>query len=338
MAVCAGISERAWRGCGASGALAGADPPAGERRTGIGGLGFGANWLRFTWDPKHDQTAEGAGGESAGDDRGRSRRCKRFNKLPPARYPADQWVVAKALFRVLSRALVELQMVFAERGECDFAEPALVARAALRQEHGVEGYEAAMGSELRHLLVDEMQDTSTSQYELIELLTEGWESEGKTVFLVGDPKQSIYLFRQARVERFVATMQTERMGELRLGRLRLTANFRSQAGLVEGFNESFSELFPRSAGRCAVCGGGGGCGAGLRGLDGTRARRGWHGMAALAEGSAEEITETKRAGAQEECDGRCGRLRSAGGIGRCLRGGRSRGRSRCWCGRGGSLG
>ena len=168
------------------------------------------------------------------------------SSLPPGRYPEEQWEVAKAFFRVLSRALVELQLVFAERGECDFAEPALLARAALRQERGVEGWESALGMELRHLLVDEMQDTSTSQYELIELLTEGWQSEGKTAFLVGDPKQSIYLFRQARVERFVATMKSERIGEMHVGRLRLTANFRSQAGLVRAFNQEFALIFTAS--------------------------------------------------------------------------------------------
>ena len=142
-------------------------------------------------------------------------------------------VVAKALFRVLRRALVELQLVFAERGECDFAELALLAKDALETEGGVSDLAVALGMELRHLLVDEMQDTSTSQYGLIELLTQGWDGQSQTVFLVGDPKQSIYLFRQARVERFVRTMETERVGRAAGGVLRLTANFRSQRELVD---------------------------------------------------------------------------------------------------------
>ena len=163
--------------------------------------------------------------------------------MPPAKYPPDQWKVAKALFRVLSRALVELQLVFARRGECDFAEHALLAKTAL--EHGgARDLPEALGVELRHLLVDEMQDTSTSQYRLIELLTQGWDGQSQTVFLVGDPKQSIYIFRQARVERFVRTMRTHALGELPLGSLQLTANFRSQSGLVKAFNADFSVLFP----------------------------------------------------------------------------------------------
>jgi ATP-dependent exoDNAse (exonuclease V) beta subunit len=169
---------------------------------------------------------------------------RRVNHLPPLHYPEDQWVVAKALFRVLSRALAELQIVFAEKGECDFAEFGLLARTALKSDDGVAAFETALGMRFRHLLIDEMQDTSTSQYELVELLTQGWHGGGQTVFLVGDPKQSIYLFRQARVERFVETMRTRSLGELPLGCLRLTANFRSQSRLIDAFNEDFSLLFP----------------------------------------------------------------------------------------------
>ncbi len=169
---------------------------------------------------------------------------RRVDRLPPARYPEEQWAVAKALFRVLSRALAELQIVFSEKGECDFAEFGLLARAALKSDDGVAAFETALGMRFRHLLIDEMQDTSTGQYELVELLTQGWHGGGQTIFLVGDPKQSIYLFRQARVERFVETMRTRCLGELPLGCLRLTANFRSQSRLIDAFNEDFSLLFP----------------------------------------------------------------------------------------------
>lgn len=170
---------------------------------------------------------------------------RKLTTLPQPKYPENQWRMAKALFRMLYRALAELQIVFAERGECDFVEPSLVARAALRNE-GV-SLEAAMGTPLQHLLVDEMQDTSTSQYELIQLLTQGWDGRSQTIFLVGDPKQSIYLFRQARVERFIQTMQQERLGDIPLRRLYLTANFRSQELLVQSFNEDFARLFPKNA-------------------------------------------------------------------------------------------
>jgi len=164
--------------------------------------------------------------------------------LPPARYPDEQWEVAKALFRLLLHALAELKVLFAERGECDFAELALAAREALRAEDGPADLAGSSGATLRHLLVDEMQDTSSSQYELIELLTRSWDGHSQTLFLVGDPKQSIYLFRQARVERFMRTMQEAHLGDVPVGILHLTSNFRSQATLVDNFNSDFSRIFP----------------------------------------------------------------------------------------------
>ena len=163
--------------------------------------------------------------------------------LPPAQYPRDQWPVTKALFRVLARALTELQLVFADRGECDFTEVGLLARTALRNDSALDDLASASGARLQHLLVDEMQDTSSGQYEFIQLLTRRWDGHGQTVFLVGDPKQSIYLFRQARVERFLRTLHTQQLGDIPLTTLRLTANFRSQPDLVQSFNKDFSAIF-----------------------------------------------------------------------------------------------
>ena len=167
--------------------------------------------------------------------------------LPPAKYPDDQWEVAKALFVVLRHALAELRLLFAERGECDFTEIALSAREALRSDEGSSELALSAGGTLRHMLVDEMQDTSSGQYELLDLLTHSWDGRTQTLFLVGDPKQSIYLFRQARVERFLRTMKDKQLGEIGLEPLQLNSNFRSQAKLVENFNEIFDAIFPRPA-------------------------------------------------------------------------------------------
>lgn len=206
--------------------------------------GFQSNWLKFEIEKNDASRLKGLVQELRDHDEV-LQAINRVKSLPPVVYPPEQWRVAKALFRVLSRALIELQLVFARRGECDFAEWGLLAQFALRREGAVDDLNAALGMTLQHLLVDEMQDTSTSQYELIELLTQRWDGQSQTVFLVGDPKQSIYLFRQARVERFVRMMQTRMLGDLPLGGLRLTANFRSQSELVAAFNEDFSILFPQ---------------------------------------------------------------------------------------------
>ena len=164
-------------------------------------------------------------------------------KLPAASYPPEQWQVAKALFRLLQWSMVQLRLLFAETGQCDFVELALAAQQALDQSSGQHDLAAAMGTRIQHLLVDEMQDTSVSQYELLKSLTSGWDGRSQTVFLVGDPKQSIYLFRQARVELFERTA-LEGLGSMQLGRIKLTANFRSQANLVNQFNIDFRKLFP----------------------------------------------------------------------------------------------
>ncbi len=166
-------------------------------------------------------------------------------RLPDAEYPAEQWHVAKALFHLLRWSMVELKLLFAETEQCDFAELSLAAQLALGQRSGMHDLEASMGMRVQHLLVDEMQDTSVSQYSLLRDLTSSWDGPSQTVFLVGDPKQSIYLFRQARVELFEQTAR-HGLGDIQLQRLQLTANFRSQARLVRQFNEDFAMIFPPS--------------------------------------------------------------------------------------------
>src|SRR6185437_12208474 len=80
----------------------------------------------------------------------------------------------------------------------------------------------------------------------VEALTAGWEEgDGRTLFLVGDPMQSIYQFREAEVGLFLRARDAG-IGSVRLEALRLTRNFRSVPGLIAWTNAAFTGLFPES--------------------------------------------------------------------------------------------
>ena len=92
-----------------------------------------------------------------------------------------------------------------------------------------------MDSRIEHLLVDEFQDTSRAQFELLEQLTGGWQpDDGRTLFLVGDPMQSIYRFRQAEVGLF-GEAEEKGIGGLPMARLQLRLNRRSRPAIVEPY-------------------------------------------------------------------------------------------------------
>ncbi|MFB3775974.1 MAG: UvrD-helicase domain-containing protein [Bryobacteraceae bacterium] len=166
--------------------------------------------------------------------------------LPPPRYSEDQWRVMRALFEALTLAAAHLKMVFRERGEVDFCEVAEAARQALGRPDAPSELALGIDARLQHLLVDEYQDTSVAQFDLIERLTAGWEpGDGRTLFLVGDPMQSIYRFRQAEVGLFLRTA-AQPVGNTRPEALVLTANHRSRPGIVDRVNEIFSRILPDS--------------------------------------------------------------------------------------------
>jgi len=97
---------------------------------------------------------------------------------------------------------------------------------------------------IQHILVDEFQDTSRSQWTLIQRLCAGWApDDARTLFLVGDPKQSVYAFRKAEVRLFLAARKgvpISGQGLLPVTNIQLEANFRSQAPLVTWTNQLFS--------------------------------------------------------------------------------------------------
>lgn len=166
--------------------------------------------------------------------------------LPPARYDDPQWQMLRGLFTVLRHAVAELRVLFAEQNVVDFVELGLSALTVLEEQQPTE-HALAVSERIKHLLVDEFQDTSRRQHKLLERLLFAWgPGEGRTCFLVGDPMQSIYMFRQAEVELFAQVQERGIVSGEQIHScvpLRLSANFRSHAGLTEPLNQYFETIF-----------------------------------------------------------------------------------------------
>ncbi len=163
--------------------------------------------------------------------------------LPPAGYSEAQWISLRHFLIVLRQAIAELHVVFAEQNIVDFTQISVLAVDLLRNNPD-RILDLADG--VRHLLVDEFQDTSRRQHELVSALLHAWETgEHRTVFLVGDPMQSVYMFRQAEVELFTHVRDHgigPEESRIHCRPVQLSVNFRSHAGLTDPLNEFFTAI------------------------------------------------------------------------------------------------
>ena len=165
-------------------------------------------------------------------------------KLPQAELSDGEWATVECFSRLLRLAAGQLWLAFQEAGEVDFIEIAARAGLALGDDEAPTDLAQALDYRIRHLLVDEFQDTSPSQVGLIEKLTRGWmPDDGRTLFVVGDPMQSIYRFRKADVGLFLRVRERG-IGDISLGHLRLFRNNRSYPGIVDWVNMAFPSIFP----------------------------------------------------------------------------------------------
>lgn len=169
---------------------------------------------------------------------------QRVQQLPPPHYENEQWQVLQALFTLLPLLIAHLQLIFVEHNEVDFAAISQQALLALGDETQPTDLNLYLDNRIQHLLVDEFQDTSMQQFQLISQLLQGWQpGDGRTLFLVGDPMQSIYRFRQAEVGLFLQAKQ-QGIGSVKLDFLELCCNFRSSDSLVNWVNHHFQTLMP----------------------------------------------------------------------------------------------
>ncbi|MFT5134272.1 MAG: ATP-dependent helicase/nuclease subunit A, partial [Gammaproteobacteria bacterium] len=173
---------------------------------------------------------------------------KEIKYLPATQYTDSEWQVVDALYQLLILADAQLRVLFAERMQMDFSGITQAAIQALGTAEAPSDLAMQLDYQIKHILVDEFQDISINQYTLLEKLTAGWSSgDEHSLFLVGDPMQSIYRFREAEVGLFLNTWQERRLNQLALTPLNITVNFRSVPGIVTWINKAFTQILPRTA-------------------------------------------------------------------------------------------
>ena len=161
---------------------------------------------------------------------------------------------AEVLLELLKRIDARFQGEKQRLARVDFSDMQRRTCALLKEDHEVR---RAVKSSIGVLLVDEFQDTNPIQRDLTLLLSEAREGEvawpldsqavpedltlaDRCLFVVGDPKQSIYNFRGAEVSVF---SEVEKLLVSRGGKLfSLTTSYRSRPTLVQGANAYFAEL------------------------------------------------------------------------------------------------
>jgi ATP-dependent helicase/nuclease subunit A len=178
-----------------------------------------------------------------------------IRKLPSPFYNSQQWQLLDSLTHVLVNLAQNLTVAFQQLSKTDYLAVTLAALDALGESDSPSDLALALDYKIQHILVDEFQDTSTTQLRLLERLTAGWQTDdGRTLFVVGDAMQSCYRFRDANVGIFL-NVREYGLSDIYLEPLNLQVNFRSQQHIVDWVNHSFDHIFPaqNDSNRGAVC-------------------------------------------------------------------------------------
>ncbi len=132
------------------------------------------------------------------------------------------------------------------RGVLDFQDMLTLARDLLRDRPDVRRH---FKHAFDRILLDEFQDTDPLQCEIAFFLAEREDDNAKVwdnvvlepgkLFVVGDPKQSIYRFRRADIETYEKARELIRKAG---GVLELVENFRTRPAIIEGVNTVFEPL------------------------------------------------------------------------------------------------
>jgi ATP-dependent helicase/nuclease subunit A len=146
----------------------------------------------------------------------------------------------EALFTVGAAYLERYQALKAERRVFDFSDLEWQAWRLLNSEEHAAYLQSRLDARYSHILLDEFQDTNPLQWSIVRawLSAYGNEAAQPSVFIVGDPKQSIYRFRRAEPRVFAAA--TAMLADQGAAVLRTNQTRRNRAAIVALLNGSLA--------------------------------------------------------------------------------------------------
>jgi len=169
----------------------------------------------------------------------------------------DQWYECryKPIMKVISEAARRYDQRKTELGKLNFQDLLMKTAALLKDKPHIRKY---FQNRYSHVLVDEFQDTDPIQAEMMMYLTAddpketNWRKcrpRAGSLFVVGDPKQSIYRFRRADIVTYniVKDIIVNSGGEV----VSLTASFRTMPNVVNWVNNTFEKVFPTDSDKYA---------------------------------------------------------------------------------------
>jgi ATP-dependent helicase/nuclease subunit A len=170
--------------------------------------------------------------------------CDEFIKLRRLQSAEITYAVSAAWFRVGDRYLQHYQRIKREQRVLDFTDLEWMAYQLLNYGDNAEWVQYKMDERIDHLLIDEFQDTNPTQWQLVlPLLRElaaGEAERQRSVFLVGDAKQSIYKFRRAEPRLLKAASDWLRV-HLHGEQQSLSTSWRSSPAIIDLVNQLFGQ-------------------------------------------------------------------------------------------------
>lgn len=160
--------------------------------------------------------------------------------------------LSKAWYHLGELLLQHFQHLKRQRRQLDFNDLEWQAYRLLNRNEQAQWIQYKLDQRIDHILVDEFQDTNSTQWRLLwpllQELAAGDPTRSRSVFIVGDPKQSIYQFRRANPDLFDSATDWLKQA-LKATTPTLTDSRRSSPVILDAVNrvfqsEPFNELFP----------------------------------------------------------------------------------------------